>query len=220
MSHREEYREALTLKLIEKQVAKFRVPSVTAISYRKEPYLVLVSCILSLRTKDKTTIEASRRLFKVADNPHQMSKLSGKYLEKLIYPVGFYRRKALTILGLSRRLLEDFGGQVPQNLKELLALKGVGRKTANLVLGLGYHIPAICVDTHVHRISNRLGWVKTRTPEQTEFALRRLLPRKEWIGLNTTLVTFGQNVCLPISPYCSRCAVRNLCKRRGLKWSR
>ena len=178
---------------------------------------MLVSCILSLRTKDKTTVEASLRLFKAADTPRKMLRLPAPRIEKLIYPVGFYRNKAKVILGASRRITDEFRGRVPATLESLLSLKGVGRKTANLVLGLGFNIPAICVDTHVHRISNRLGWVKTKTPEETEKALEKVIPRSHWIDLNTILVTFGQNLCLPVSPFCSRCPVFKSCKRRGVR---
>jgi len=209
-----------TIRLIENQVKTFTVPSVTQVSRRDDPFQVLISCILSLRTKDKTTIEAANRLFRVADNPKSMIKLTQGRLQKLIYPVGFYRNKSRDILGISRRILKDFSGNVPRNLEGLLSLKGVGRKTANLVLGLGYNIPAICVDTHVHRISNRLGWVKTKTPEQTEYALSKIIPKKEWIDLNTTLVTFGQNICVPISPFCSKCYVHRFCKRVRVTKSR
>jgi endonuclease-3 len=209
-----------TSKLIEKQVRVFQAPIVTKISFDKDPYRVLISCILSLRTKDKTTTEASQRLFKVADNPKNMVKLSAKRLQKIIYPVGFYRNKSGVILDVSRRIIKDFSGKVPNNLEDLLSLKGVGRKTANLVLGLGFNIPAICVDTHVHRISNRLGWVRTKTPEQTEYALHKIVPRKEWIDLNTILVTFGQNICVPVSPYCSRCLASARCKKIGVRKSR
>lgn len=204
------------LSLIKQQTRLFVVPSVTKISIRRNPYQVLVSCILSLRTKDKTTIEASERLFKVAPSADSMVVLSAARIQKLIYPVGFYRVKSKVILGLSRKILQDFSGKVPRTMEELLFLKGVGRKTANLVLGLGFGIPAICVDTHVHRISNRLGWVKTKSPEETESALQEIIPKKYWIDLNTWLVTFGQNVCLPVSPYCSKCKVNTLCKKIGL----
>lgn len=209
-----------TIRLIEKQVKGCVVPSVTKISVKKDPYQVLISCILSLRTKDKTTIEASNRLFAVADNPENLMKLPKNRLEKLIYPVGFFRNKAKIILEISRRIINDFQGRVPDKLGQLLSFKGVGLKTANLVLGLGFNIPAICVDTHVHRISNRLGWVKTEAPEETERALKKIIPRGEWIGLNTALVTFGQNLCLPVSPFCGRCSVFKLCKRAGVSKSR
>jgi endonuclease-3 len=205
-----------TIKLIEKQVREFKIPWVTKVSERKDPYKVLISCILSLRTKDKTTGEASGRLFKVASTSKKMIRLSKVRIQKLIYPVGFYRNKARVILGISRKIIKDFAGEVPRKLEELLSLKGVGRKTANLVLGLGYNIPAICVDTHVHRISNRLGWVRTDIPEQTEEALRKIIPQRHWIRLNTLLVAFGQNICLPISPFCSRCYANKYCKKIGV----
>lgn len=208
------------LRLIEKQADKFKVPSVTEVSKKKDPYRILISCILSLRTKDKTTLKASNRLFKVADNPCGMVKLTSRRLERLIYPAGFYRKKARVVLGVSRKIIKDFAGRVPGKLEDLLAFKGVGRKTANLVLGLGYNIPAICVDTHVHRISNRLGWVKTKTPEETEESLKGIIPEAEWINLNTVLVSFGQNICVPISPFCSSCFVYKFCKRAGVIRSR
>jgi len=209
-----------TIKLIKGQVKNYIVPSVTQISARRDAYQVLISCILSLRTKDKTTIAASQRLFKVADKPGSMLKLTVARIQKLIYPVGFYRNKSRAILEISRKLLKDYSGKVPPLLDALLGLKGVGRKTANLVLGLGFAVPAICVDTHVHRISNRLGWVKTNSPEETELALRSIIPRSKWIELNTILVTFGQNLCFPVSPFCSKCKVYGLCKRRGVVKSR
>ena len=149
-----------------------------------------------------------------------MVKLSKARLEKLIYPVGFYRNKAATILGISHRILDDFKGKVPGSLNDLLSFKGVGRKTANLVLGLGFKIPAVCVDTHVHRIANRLGWIKTKSPEESEEALKKIIPRRYWIDLNTILVTFGQNLCFPVSPLCSKCLVFSYCKRRGVNKSR
>jgi len=209
-----------TIKLIKEQIKDCIVPSVTQISAKRDAYQVLISCILSLRTKDKTTIAASQRLFKVADKPGSMLKLTVARIQKLIYPVGFYRNKSRVILGLSRKLLEDYSGKVPNCLDALLDLKGVGRKTANLVLGLGFGVPAICVDTHVHRISNRLGWVKTSSPAQTELVLRKIIPRGKWIELNTLLVTFGQNLCFPVSPFCSKCKVYRFCKRRGVAKSR
>lgn len=208
------------ISLIRKQGKKFFLPSVTKIAFNNDPYLVLVSCILSLRTKDKTTTEAAGRLFKIADTPKSMVKLSVKRIQKLIYPVGFYRTKGKVILEASRRIIDDFSGKVPDNRPGLLSLKGVGPKTANLVLGLGFGIPAICVDTHVHRISNRLGWVKTRIPEETEAALKDIIPRRLWIELNTLLVSFGQNRCVPVSPLCSRCSVFGLCPRIGVKHHR
>ncbi|MBM3244843.1 MAG: endonuclease III [Candidatus Omnitrophica bacterium] len=205
------------IRLIKKQVKDKTVPSVTQFSYDNDPYLVLVSCILSLRTKDKTTIEAAKRLFSLARMPREMLKLSVKKIQKLIYPVGFYRTKAKVISGLSKKITDDYAGRVPSSIEELLEFKGVGRKTANLVLGLGYKIPAICVDTHVHRISNRLGWVRTKSPEETEEALKKIIPRDLWIELNTILVTFGQNICLPVAPFCSKCSIKKLCRQKGVK---
>lgn len=204
------------LRLIETQVRLLPAPSVTAISLRKDPFRVLISCILSLRTKDKTTLEASKRLFARASTPAGILKLSSPRIERLIYPVGFYRVKSKVIRGLSRRIVKEFNGQVPHTLPGLLQFKGVGRKTANLVLGLGYGIPAICVDTHVHRISNRLGWVRTSSPEDTEQALAALFPRRLWIRLNTVLVGFGQHVCLPVLPHCSGCRANRFCPKRGV----
>jgi endonuclease III len=181
---------------------------------------VLIACILSLRTQDTTTGPAAARLFAVADTPQRMLELTPARIAKLIYPVGFYRTKASVILGICRALIDRFGSRVPDTIDELLTLDGVGRKTANLVVTLGFHKPGICVDTHVHRISNRLGYVRTRTPEETEMALRASLPRRFWIGYNDLLVAFGQNVCAPISPKCSTCPVTALCRRVGVTTSR
>jgi endonuclease-3 len=182
----------------------------------RDPFRILISCLISLRTKDEVTAEASARLFRLARTPRAMLALSAARIARTIYPAGFYRTKARTIRALCRTLLERHDGRVPDDLETLLTLKGVGRKTANLVVTIGYGKPGICVDTHVHRISNRLGIVKTRNPEQTEFALRRVLPRRYWIPLNDLLVTFGQNVCKPISPLCSTCPVKDLCPRIGV----
>jgi len=180
----------------------------------------LIACILSLRTQDTTTGPAADRLFAVADTPRAMLALTPRVIERLIYPVGFYRTKARVILGICRDLLERFGGRVPDDIDTLLTLKGVGRKTANLVVTMGYGKPGICVDTHVHRISNRLGYVRTRNPEQTEMALRARLPKRFWIGYNDLLVSFGQNVCTPISPRCWGCPVTALCRKVGVTTSR
>jgi endonuclease-3 len=182
----------------------------------RDPFQVLISCLISLRTKDEVTAEASARLFSLARTPSEMRDLPTIRIARAIYPVGFYRTKAKTIKGLSRTLLKEHGGKVPDDLEALLTLKGVGRKTANLVITVGYGKPGICVDTHVHRISNRLGIVTTKTPEQTEAALRQALPRRYWIPYNDLLVTFGQNICKPISPLCSTCPVNTLCPRIGV----
>jgi endonuclease-3 len=185
-----------------------------------DPFRVLVACILSLRTQDTTTGPAAARLFALADTPDAMLRLTPRRIERAIYPVGFYRTKARAILGICRDLLDRFGGRVPDDIDALLTLGGVGRKTANLVVTIGYGKPGICVDTHVHRISNRLGYIRTRTPEETETALRGKLPRRHWIGYNDLLVSFGQNVCAPISPRCSTCPVQALCRRVGVTSSR
>jgi endonuclease-3 len=185
-----------------------------------DPFRVLIACILSLRTQDTTTGPAAARLFALAASPAAMLRLAPRQIERAIYPVGFYRTKTRAILGICRDLLDRFGGRVPDDLDALLTLGGVGRKTANLVVTVGYGKPGICVDTHVHRISNRLGYVKTRTPEETEMALRGKLPRRYWIGYNDLLVAFGQNICAPISPRCSTCPVHTLCPRVGVTSSR
>ena len=196
-------------------------PSVTLVGKKfKSPFLVLISCLLSLRTKDTTTLPVCERLFVKVDSIDGFLRLSAAEIEKLIYPVGFYKTKARTILGICRDLQERFNGKVPGTLEELLTLKGVGRKTANLVLTEGFGELGVCVDTHVHRISNRLGYVKTRNPNETEFALREKLPTKYWIEYNALLVTWGQNVCKPISPLCSTCPVNRICERNNVGISR
>ncbi|MFQ5880901.1 MAG: endonuclease III domain-containing protein [Candidatus Methylomirabilales bacterium] len=181
-----------------------------------DPFRILVSCLLSLRTKDEVTAHASARLFRLADTPRKMLALREGTIARLIYPVGFYRTKARVIRGVCRRLIEQYEGQVPDDLDELMKLKGVGRKTANLVVSIGYGKPGICVDTHVHRITNRWGYVKTRTPEETEKALRQKLPRRHWIVFNDLLVGFGQNICKPISPLCSCCPLERYCAKVGV----
>jgi len=196
-------------------------PSVTLVGKKwKDPFLVLISCLLSLRTKDETTLPACERLFARARDIRGLLNIPVKEMEKLIYPVGFYRTKARTIHSVCRDLRTRFNGKVPEDLEQLLTLKGVGRKTANLVVTEGFGKPGICVDTHVHRISNRLGYVKTRTPEETEFALRAKLPAQYWMEYNAMLVTWGQNVCKPVSPLCSRCPVSTICRRVNVTVSR
>lgn len=193
------------------------LPAVSKIARRRrDPFRILISTVLSLRTKDEVTDVASRRLFAIASTPATLSKTSVRSIEKAIYPVGFYRTKARSIKEIARRLVVDYGGRVPDTIDELLTFKGVGRKTANLVITLGYGKDGICVDTHVHRISNRLGLVRTKTPEQTEFALMKVLPRKHWIGYNELLVSFGQKVCTPLSPFCSRCPLAGRCPQIGV----
>ena len=178
-----------------------------------DPYLVLIACILSLRTNDKTTYPATLRMLKLGKTPEDFAKLDPKVLEKAIYPVGFYANKAKQIVELSKELVEKYNSKVPDEIEELVKFNGVGRKTANLVLSEGFHKPAICVDVHVHRISNRLGYVKTKNPEETEFALRKKLPEKYWIDINSLLVTHGQNICKPINPKCEQCPIKDYCNR-------
>ena len=206
--------------ILKRENKKYIVPIVTIVSMTKSPFMVLISCLLSLRTKDKVTAEASNRLFKLANNPEKILGLSIKNIEKAIYPVGFYKTKAKRIKEICKALLDDYGGVVPDEIDELLKLNGVGRKTANLTVTLGYGKLGICVDTHVHRISNRLGLVKAKTPEQTECALRKKLPKKHWLIYNDLLVTYGQNLCVPVSPWCSKCKIFKYCKRVGVKKSR
>jgi endonuclease-3 len=209
------------IQILRKESRGWDVPIVTLTAETShDPFKILISTILSLRTLDTTTAKVSKRLFEIADNPHDMLKLDVKEVEKAIYPVGFYKTKARTILHICRELVEKYGSRVPDGLDELLKLKGVGRKTANLVVTLGYGGPGICVDTHVHRISNRLGYIKTKTPYETEMALREKLPKKYWIEYNDILVAFGQHLCRPISPKCSMCPIENYCDKVGVEKSR
>jgi len=198
-------------------VRRFRPTAVGTVAQgTRDPFQVLISCLISLRTKDQVTAEASARLFQLGHTPQAIAGLPERAIADSIYPAGFYRTKARTIKEICRTLLARHGGQVPDGLEALLALKGVGRKTANLVVTIGFGKPGICVDTHVHRISNRLGIVKTRTPDGSEQALRQVLPRRFWIPYNDLLVSFGQNICKPISPLCSVCPVARLCPRIGV----
>ncbi len=206
---------------VQKTIRRWKEPVLGVVAREtRDPFRILIACLLSLRTKDQTTAEASQRLFQLADTPEHMRALSMKTIEKAIYPVGFYKNKAKQILAICQSLLRDFGGRVPDTIEELLTLKGVGRKTANLVVTVGYRKPGICVDIHVHRISNRWGYVQTRTPEETERALRQKLPAKYWITFNDWLVPFGQHLCRPISPFCSQCPVSQYCERVGVRTSR
>lgn len=193
------------MAIVAEAVTQWVTPAVTIVATQDgDPFKVLVSCILSLRTRDQVTAETSGRLFALADTPEKLIHLSVDEIEKAIYPAGFYRNKARQILEISRELVERYGSQVPDDLDELLKFNGVGRKTANLVLTLGFGKAGICVDTHVHRICNRWGYIKTRNPEETEKALRLKLPSQYWIPINDMLVTFGQNMCTPLSPKCSQ----------------
>lgn len=177
------------------------------------PYLVLIACILSLRTNDRTTYPATLRMLELAKTPKEMKNVKVEDLAKAIYPVGFYENKAKQIIELSRQIDEELGGKVPDTIEELIKFNGVGRKTANLVLSQGFNKPAICVDVHVHRIFNRLGYVCTKNPEETEFALREKLPQKYWIDINTLMVTHGQNICKPTKPKCSECPIADYCAK-------
>jgi endonuclease-3 len=209
------------IRILKREIRQWEVPIVGVVATEtRDPFKILISCLLSLRTKDDTTAQASRRLFALAGTPERMLQVPLQKIEKAIYPVGFYKTKARNILGICRDLIGKYRGQVPDDIDELLTLKGVGRKTANLVVTLGYDKDGICVDTHVHRISNRWGYVRTRTPEATETALRKILPVIYWKIYNDLLVTFGQNLCRPISPFCSRCLLTAYCRRVGVKTAR
>jgi endonuclease-3 len=208
------------MRILRAECARLDEPIVTEVSRDRDPFKVLISCVISLRTKDEVTRKSSMRLFKEGDTPQQLMRLLPAQIEKLIYPAGFYRVKARNIREISTRLIDEYGGRVPDSIDELLKLPGVGRKTANLVVTLGYGKQGICVDTHVHRISNRFGYVVTKTPEKTEFALREKLPAQYWIEYNDLLVTYGQNICTPISPHCSTCRLLACCDRVGVEKSR
>lgn len=209
------------VRVLRREVPKWEKPIVTVVAESSQnPFKVLISCILSLRTQDATTAKASARLFALADTPEKTIKLSTKKIARAIYPVGFYRTKARNIRDICRTLITKHAGKVPDEIDELLKLKGVGRKTANLVVTLGYRKPGICVDTHVHRISNRWGYVRTKNPKETEFALREKLPAQYWIEYNDLLVTFGQQLCRPISPRCSDCPLEEYCDKVGVIISR
>lgn len=194
--------------------------ALVAAQTRQDPFRILIGTVLSLRTQDKTTAGACQRLFALADTPEAMRQLSEETISKAIYPVGFYPTKAKNIRAICAILIDRFDAHVPDELDVLLTLPGVGRKTANLVITLGYNKPGICVDTHVHRITNRWGYVATRSPDETEFALRARLPGEYWIGINDLLVIYGQNLCKPISPFCSQCRLTSYCKRLGVDKSR
>ncbi len=209
---------AAVMRILRRVVRRWEEPVVGR--YKADPFATLISCILSLRTQDATTRVASERLFHLARTPQQMVRLTPRVLERAIYPVGFYRTKARTILAICHLLLEHHDGRVPNDLDTLLTLPGVGRKTANLVVTLAFRKPGICVDTHVHRISNRWGYVRTKSPEETEMALRRTLPPRYWLIYNDLLVSFGQHLCQPVSPWCSCCPLRSYCPRLGVARSR
>ena len=202
------------VRVLRKEVRQWPVPAI--VHYVETPFTTLMSCILSLRTQDKTTNAASDRLFAIADTPQSTLATPVNVIEKAIYPVSFYRVKARTIHRISEHLLSRFGGDVPSRLEDLLELPGVGRKTANIVVTLAFGKAGIAVDTHVHRISNRLGYVRTKSPNDTEMALRKKLPRRYWLIYNDLLVAYGQNLCKPISPFCSKCKIAVYCRRVGV----
>src|SRR5580692_5869343 len=209
------------LNVLRREAPAWNAPIVSFIAVQhRDPFRTLISCILSLRTKDATTAAASTRLFECAHTPEAILALSPKTLERLIFPVGFYRTKARVIRGICRDLIDKFDGRVPDEIDQLLTLKGVGRKTANLVVTEAFGKPGICVDTHVHRISNRWGLVEAKTPDHTETALRKVLPRRYWIEINSLLVAFGQTLCQPVSSWCSRCPIRQACPHIGVVRSR
>jgi|TARA_B100001964_G_C14063051_1_gene522294 endonuclease-3 len=210
------------ISLLKKQIKQFENPISTEIGDRtRDPFQVLISCILSLRTKDTTTGPAAKRLFKLAKTPKGMLKLTNKQIEKAIFPVGFYPTKAKYIKKTCKSLIDNYTSKVPHKEEELLKLPGIGRKCMGIVMCYGFnknsHIP---VDTHVHKIANRLGWVRTKTPEKTEIQLTKTIPKKYWHDLNNLLVAHGQNICVPISPYCSKCSIKKYCPRINVKKSR
>ena len=210
-------------RLLKQQMATYGQPIV---SQKKKdipetPFVTLISCLLSLRTKDEVTAQASQRLLTTYHTPQEIVQLTEQQIETMIYPVGFYKTKARRIKDISKTLLEDYNGKVPDDFNELLSLKGVGRKTANIVMVYGHkkhgYLP---IDTHCHRIPNRLGWIKTKTPEETEQTLLKVLPSKYWDDFNDLFVRFGQTICVPVSPFCSRCSLQKYCKKIGVVTSR
>ena len=200
------------IAILKKEMKKYKEPAVTQVSHTRDPFKVLVSCILSLRTRDSTTEKASGRLFAIADNPADMLKIATRKIAKAIYPVSFYRVKSKAIKQICKDILEKYSGKVPDAMDELLSFRGVGRKTANIVMVYGFHRQGLPIDTHCHRIPNRLGWIKTKTPEETEEVLRKMLPKRCWSDFNDLFVTFGQNVCIPVHPRCTTCPVLRHCR--------
>lgn len=206
------------IKILKQEYKRFKTPYVAEVAAekRKDPFKVLISCIVSLRTKDETTRLASERLFALGSTPSSLAVLDQKIIEKAIYPAGFYKTKARTIRELSSEIINKHNAMVPDTIDALCAFKGVGRKTANLVVTMGFGKPGICVDTHVHRITNRWGFVSAKTPDETESALRKKLPRRYWLIINDLLVAYGQNLCKPISPFCSKCRIARFCEKNGV----
>jgi len=207
--------------LLERNLKGYTIPIAEQIDVKtKDPFFVLIGTILSARTKDETTAKVCDRLFKEIRSFDDLEKASLSKLEKLIYGVGFYKTKAKHLKELPWIIKNEFDGQIPKTIDELVMLPGVGRKTANLVVSVAFKEPAICVDTHVHKIINRLGWIKTKTPAETEKELRKSLPKKYWSKTNYLFVMLGQNICKPVSPFCSKCFISKYCKKIGVKKSR
>jgi endonuclease-3 len=187
---------------------------------KQDPFKILISCLLSLRTKDSTTESISESLFKIADTPEKIIKLPLKKLEKIIFSSGHYHKKALTLKHVSKEILERFNNKVPDKKDELMSIKGIGPKTANIVLNFAFNQPVLPIDTHCHRLPNRLGWVQTKTPEKTELALEKILPKQYWFEFNGIFVLFGKTICQPISPWCSKCPINNYCPKINVEKSR
>lgn len=210
-------------KLLRQGLQQFQTPIINRAKSEIDdtPFTTLISCVLSLRTKDDVTEQASLRLLKTYNTPQKLLTLSEEQIAQLIYPVGFYKTKAKRLREISQTLIENYSSKVPEDINEILKLKGVGRKTANIVMVYGHkksgYLP---IDTHCHRIPNRLGWIKTKTPEETEVALQQILPEKYWDDFNDLFVTFGQHICVPISPFCSRCPIEKYCEKRNVKTQR
>lgn len=211
---------AKVISLIKREFKESKKPTVRRTSEKRDPFKTLIACLLSLRTKDENTAKASSSLFKVADTPEKILRLPIKKLEKLIYSSGFYKNKARTIKHVSKVILKEYNGKVPRTEKELLSTKGVGRKTCNIVRLFAYKELTLPIDVNCHRIVNRLGWVKTKNADETEFALKKILPKKYWPEFNTLFILFGKNICVAVSPFCSRCPVMRYCKKAGVKRNR
>lgn len=211
---------AKIMDILIKRYSSYRQPTIRRTAKEKDPFKVLITCLLSLRTQDKNTEIAKERLFKVATKPKEILKLPIKKLENLIYSSGHYKKKARVLKSVSKEIIERFNGKVPRNKEQLLSIKGIGPKTANIVLAFAYGKQVLPIDTHCHRIPNRLGWIKTKNPVETEKDLEKILPKKYWKEFNTTIILFGKNICKPVSPFCSNCPVRTYCKRIGVKKSR
>lgn len=205
------------VRRVKQSVEFHQIPSLSDIAnLDRDPYQILISTVISLRTKDEVTAAAARRLFDEAPTPHRMAELPSERIQQLIYPAGFYRNKAENIKKITRIILDEYNGQVPSTQAALMKMPGVGLKTANLTLSLGFGLPYICVDIHVHRISNRLGWVRTEKPDDTERELILVLPQKYWIEINELFVRFGQSICTPVSPWCSKCPLEPACPKIGV----